>query len=339
MKLYDTFNQVSQKIDTECIEVLGKNVEFIGFYKAQEKSYTWDNADTTIGEYASYWQLPIVPEALTWEGHASLYESLNRANYILNNTNPDQQLSYHYENPEAPIQNVLYTPGSYHWDNLEPGTWNDVYHIWWDGTKVSGDTPANFRIYDVDVNESITIEQVHPFESFGTHVFQTNDLDLAATELNNSIDPVISKFIYNPVYRITTGGDTEIVFIQAVAQWFGENGDWENLTWSSNVVIKYHDLHETNNPTWNEIRFIEDGKVLPKLTHITFTYDKSQIPGKTSPIWRITNNDSLETDDIYFTGRWLTYLFKRTGRYTISLDLEDSNGNPATISKNMVIIK
>ena len=339
MKLFDTFNQISQKIETDYIVIESKNVEFIGFYKAQDKSYTWNNADTIFNEYGSYWQLPIVPEALTWEGEASLYESLNRANYILNNSNPDQQLSYHYENPEAPIQNVLYTPGAYFWDNLGPAVWNDAYHIWYDATKVSGDTPANFRIYDVDVNETLTIEQFYPFETFGQHIFNTDDLSVAASELNNSTDPVISKFIYNPVYRVTTASDTEVVFIQAVAKWFGENGDWVNLTWSNNVVIKYPQLHETNNPTWNEIRFIEDGKVLPKLTHITFTYDKSKIPGKTNPIWRITNRDSLETDDIYFTGRWLTYLFKRPGRYTISLDLEDSNGNPATVSKNMVIIK
>ena len=339
MKLFDTFNQVSQKILTDCVVVESKNVEFIGFYKAQEKSYTWNNVETTFKEYGSYWQLPIVPEAITWEGHASLYESLDRANYILNNSNPDHQLSYHFENPDAPIQNILYTPGAFFWDNLEPAIWNDIYHIWWDGTKISGDTPANFRIYNVDINETITIEQFYPFETFGQHTFTTNDLSIAANELNNSQDAVISKYIYNPVYRLTTGGDTEIVFIQAVAKWFGENGDWTNLTWSSDIVIRYPDLHDTNNPTWNEIRFIEDGKVLPKLTHITFTYDKSKIPGKTSPKWRIMNLDNIETEDIYFTSRWLTYLFKRAGRYTISLDLEDSNGNPATLSKNMVIIK
>lgn len=339
MKLFDTFNQVSQEIKMDCIEVQSKNVEFIGFYKAQEKSYTWNNVNTTFNEYGSHWQLPIVPAAINWEGEASLYESLNRANYILNNSNPDQQLSYHFENPETPIQNTLYTPGSYFWDNLEPATWNDAWHIWYDGTKVSGDTPANFRIYEVDVNETLTISQLYPFETFGHHVFSTDDLELAASELNNSTDPVISKYIYNPVYRMNTADVPEVVFIQAVAKYFGENGNWTDLTWSNNVVIKYESLHETNNPTWNEIRFIEDGKILPKLTHITFTYDKTKIPGKSNPKWRILNVDSPETDDIYFTGRWMTYMFKRPGRYTISLDLEDSNGNPATVNKNMVIIK
>lgn len=339
MKLYDTFNQVSQEIKMDYITVESKNVEFIGFYKAQEKSYTWSNVDITFNEYGSYWQLPIVPEALTWEGDASLYESLNRANYILNNSNPDHQLSYHYENPDNPINNILYTPGAFYWDNLGVANWNEAYHIWYDGTKISGDTPANFRIYSVDVNETLTISQIHPFETFGEHIFSTDDLKAAATELNNSTDPVISKYIYNPVYRMDTSGSAAVEFIQAVARHFGENGDWTKLENSNGVSIKYPSLHETNNPTWNEIRFIEDGKVLPKLTYITFTYDKSKIPGKSKPIWRIKNIDSLETDDIYFTGRWLTYLFKRSGRYTISLELQDSNGNTSTVNKNMVIIK
>lgn len=339
LKLFDTFNQVSQAIEIDTIEVLSKNVEFLGFYKAQEKSYNWFNVDTNWNEYSSYWQLPIVPESMTWEGEASLYESLDRANYILNNSNPDHQLSYHYENPSSPVMNTLYTTGSYFWDNLDPGTWSDAYHIWWDATKVSGDTPANFRIYGVDNNKTLTIEQFYPYPSIGSHIFSTSDLELAATELNNSTDPVISKFIYNPVYEIVSGTVTQVVFIQAVAKNFGENGDWVNLTYSSGIDIRYESLHETNNPTWNEIRFIEDGKILPKLTHITFTYDKTKMPGKDVPKWRIINNDIPEQGDIYFTGRWLTYLFKREGRYTVELELEDSNGNSKSVSKNMVIIK
>jgi hypothetical protein len=339
MKLYDTFNQVSRKVELDSIEVFNKNVEFVGFYKAQEKSYNWVNVDTNWNSYSSYWQLPIVPESMTWEGEASLYESLDRANYILNNSDPDIALSYHYENPSAPVQNTLYTPGAYFWDNLDPAVWNDAYHIWWSATKVSGDTPANFRIYAVGVNDFLRINQFYPLPGIGIHVFSTNDLETAAAQLNASTDPVISKYIYNPVYDITTAQNTEVVFIQAVAKNFGENGDWTEIVHSTGVDIRYPDLHETNNPTWNEIRFIENGRVLPKLTHITFTYDKSKVPGKDKPKWRIINNDNQEYDDIYFTGRWLTYLFKREGRYTIQLELEDSNGNINSVSKNMVIIK
>jgi hypothetical protein len=339
MKLYDTFNQVSRKTEIDAIEVIQKNVEFVGFYKAQDKSYNWSNVSINWNSYSSYWQLPIVPESMTWDGEASLYESLDRSNYILNNSDPDIALSYHYENPNSPVQNILYTPGAYFWDNLDTANWNDVYHLWWSATKVSGDTPANFRIYGVGLNEILEISQFYPIPGSGIHVFGTNDLEAAAEELNTSTDPIISKYIYNPVYDITTAANTDVVFIQAVAKYFGESGDWTDLTYTPGIDIRYPDLHETNNPTWNEIRFIENGKVLPKLTHITFTYDKAKIPGKDKPKWRIINNDNQEYDDIYFTGRWLTYLFKREGRYTVQLELEDSNGNINSVSKNMVIIK
>lgn len=338
LNLYDTFNQVSQSIKTDYIEVSSKNVEFVGFYKFRERDYTWQtNVDWDF--YTSNWDLPIIPQSFTWEGHASLYESLDRANYVLNNSNPDMSLSYHYLDPLNPNSNTLYTPGSYFWDNLGPGTWNEGYHLWWDSTKVSADTPSNFTIYDVDIGETLTIEQNLPFESIGVHVFNTNDLEQAANELNNSNDPVISKYIYNPVYDIDTGNNTYVVFIQAVAKYFGQNGDWTNINWSQGININHLNLHETNNPRWDEIKFVDDNAIIPKMVFVTFTYDKSKIPGKDLPKWRIIDNDDPNNDDIYFTGRWLTYMFKLSGRYTIELTLEDSNGNTSTVSKNMIIVK
>lgn len=134
--------------------------------------------------------------------------------------------------------------------------------------------------------------------------------------------------------------DGEVVtFIQAVAKKFGRNGDWTNLTWSDGVDIRYQQLHETNNPTYNDVRFLNDGKVLPRLTHLTFTYDMCKMPGKDKPIWELSNLDSPDTDNIIFSGRWFTYLFKRRGRYNLKLTLEDSNGNVNTVSKNILIIR
>lgn len=341
MRLYDTFNQMSSKIQKDFITVHSKNVEFAGFYKFREKEYTWDSAttkDVSWDYYSSDWELPIVPAADEWEGNARLYESLDRANYILNNTNTDQQLSYHYSNPDAPILNTLYTPGPYQWDNLGIATWNEAYHIWWDSTKISGDTPANFRIYAVNIGEQLLIEQILPFESTGIHTFTTSDLKLAAEELNNSSDPVIKKYIYNPVRELNTSGEI-VVFIQGVARNFGRNGDWTKLEWTSGVDIKYEQLHETNNPTYNNTKFLNDGTILPKLTHLTFTYDMCTMPGKDKPEWHLVNRDSIDTDDIYFTGRWFTYLFKRAGRYTLDLTLFDSNGNKNSVSRNIIVIK
>jgi hypothetical protein len=64
-----------------------------------------------------------------------------------------------------------------------------------------------------------------------------------------------------------------------------------------------------------------------------------KIPGKDKPIWELSNLDSPDTDNITFSGRWFTYLFKRRGRYNLKLTLEDSNGNVNTVSKNILIIR
>ena len=105
------------------------------------------------------------------------------------------------------------------------------------------------------------------------------------------------------------------------------------------MTVLYQELSGTHNPTYNNLRFINDSATLPKCVHITFTYDKTAIPGKQNPVWTIYNNDSPDTDNITFEGKWLTYMFKRAGRYTIGLSIQDSNGNQQTLSKNMVIIQ
>jgi len=363
LRLYDTFNNMSSKIYKDYIQAVSKQSEFIGFYKFREKEYTWNSIfnmkeiypptkNASIeelsrrypqyvwNEYGSSWDLPIAPSSIQFDGQASLYESLDRANYILNNSNPDQALCYHYTNPEAPIDNVLFTPGPYFWDNTAGGTWNDGYHIWWQSCKVSGDTPANFRIYSITASESMTMSQRYPRIATSTYYFTTADLDAEADALNQTLDPVFSKFVYNKVYSIGAGSVPVLEFVQAVAKITGQNGDWTDFTWNtSNIDIRYDQLTEINNPTYNDVRFLTDAKILPKMTHLTFTYDMSKIPGKDLPEWSLTNIDSPDTDDIYFTGRWFTYLFKRSGRYELSLQLQDTNGNKSKTTKNILIIK
>jgi len=363
LRLFDTFNNMSSKIYKDYIEVVSKQAEFIGFYKFREKEYTWNSVynskdiqppskDATLeelkrrteqytwNEYGSSWELPIAPSSIQFDGQASLYESLDRANYILNNSNPDQTLCYHYTNPESPIDNVLFTPGPYFWDNTGAGSWDEGYHLWWNSCKVSGDTPANFRIYSITTGEKMTMEQRYPNIATSNYYFTSNDLDSEADALNQTLDPVFSKFVYNKVYSIGTGSVPVLEFVQAVAKITGQNGDWVDFTWNPlKIDIRYDQLTEINNPTYNDIRFLTDAKILPKMTHLTFTYDMSKIPGKDIPEWSLKNIDSPNTDDIYFTGRWFTYLFKRKGRYELSLQLQDTNGNKSKTTKNILIIK
>jgi hypothetical protein len=361
LRLYDTYNNMSSKIWKDHIQVISKEPEFIGFYKFREREYTWNSIYNmkklqpisrntsleelrrrspryTWDEYGSSWELPIAPASIYFDAGVSLYESLDRSNYILNNSNPDLSLSYHYTNPDVPVYNLQYTPGPYFWDNLGGCTWDETYHLWWQSCKISGDTPANFRIYSVSSGSSMAMEQRYPRMITSQYFFSSSNLDAEADALNNTDDPVFGKFVYNKVYSLNAT-EPVLEFVQAVAKKTSQNGDWVNFTWSDGIDIRYNQLTEINNPTYNDIRFLTDAEILPRLTHVTFTYDLSKIPGKDMPRWTLKNLDSSGTDDIYFTGRWFTYLFKRKGRYELNLQLQDANGNQSKVTKNILIIK
>jgi hypothetical protein len=185
----------------------------------------------------------------------------------------------------------------------------------------------------------MSMTQSYPVPYTSTYVFTTSDLDDAADLLNSTQNPVFSKFIYNKVYDVDTSNNLTLQFVQAVAKYTGQNGDWIDFVHTSGIDIRYEQLTEINNPTYSDTRFLTDGVILPKMVHLTFTYDMTKIPGKDEPEWSLRNIDSTGTDDIYFTGRWFTYLFKRKGRYELKLKLKDSNGNTNQITKNILIIK
>ena len=97
-------------------------------------------------------------------------------------------------------------------------------------------------------------------------------------------------------------------------------------------------LHISSNPTWNTVKFINDGMVLPKLTWAMFVFDKCKIKGKDKPVWIIKNMSDPSTPNIYFESKYLTFLFKKAGKYEITLELTDSNGNKYKKSRNILNI-
>ncbi len=104
-------------------------------------------------------------------------------------------------------------------------------------------------------------------------------------------------------------------------------------------IIYKKGLHRSDNPTWNTAKFVNDGKVLPPMTWLMFVYDKCLIPGKTNPRWTIRNTSDLNGTDIYFESKYLTYLFKNPGKYQITLELTDTNGNKYKKGRNILVIK
>ena len=95
----------------------------------------------------------------------------------------------------------------------------------------------------------------------------------------------------------------------------------------------------SNNPTWSTAKFINNGKTLPPMTWAMFVYDKCRIVGKAEPRWTISNTTNSSVADIYFESKYLTYLFKDPGKYMITLELTDTNGNKYKKGRNILNIK
>lgn len=327
MRLYDTYNQISQEIKYDYIEVESKQVEFIGVYKMREKVYTWDSVVYSWNSMSSSWNLPLHSN-VTWDDlTANFYDGMDRANSILPGIySNDQNLQIQTRND---LDEIVFT-GPYTWDNMDSGTWDDCYHLWWDGCDISADTRAHFVITSISASGELIIDDGVTINNF---LFTTTDLELEASALNASTDPVISRYVYNIVY------DNLLVpqYIQAVGKLFGKHCDFVEVT-GSNITLGNIYNSRTTNLTFDELNVLKDCKVFPKFIHITFIYDKSRIPGKRNPRWRITNTTNPEVVDVTYNNKYLNYMFKYSGDYTIELTICDTFGNQSTISKNLVKI-
>lgn len=75
------------------------------------------------------------------------------------------------------------------------------------------------------------------------------------------------------------------------------------------------------------------------MIYITFGYDGCKIVGKTNSEWTISNVSDDTFSDVIIRERYLNYMFTVPGNYTISLMIEDSNGNKLYGQKNALIIE
>ena len=358
MKLYDLYNNISSNVKTDFICVENREVEYSGWYQARKLNYTWSSEGSyNWNDYGSLWNLPITPD-VTWDQETpSLYASLDRVNAILNNfglgTSPDFQLLNFQDDGNASFSSP------YRWENLTTGGWDDTYHLWWDMTSTTGDTPAFFQFQEVVPETYLKITDTNGETAEHYFDLSINTLADAAASLNISTNRIINKYVYNVVYDASSNQK----FIQAVCRYFGIHGDWTYLdmveadgsrvcpstgvtgapvsTGSTGCpsLIYRKGLSKSSNPTWNTAKFVNNGKTLPKMTWLMFVYDKCKIPGKTNPRWIIKNTTNSKMADIYFESKYLTYLFKESGKYEITLELTDTNGNKYKKGRNILVIK
>ena len=355
MKLFDLYNNISSSVKTSAICVDAKEVEYSGWYQSRKLTYTWASEGKFIwNDYGSLWDLPIEPIA-TWDDETpSLYESLDRVNAILNTfgigTSTDFQLMNYQDSGKASFS------GPYQWKNLntKSSTWNNAYHLWWDMTATTGDSPGFFQFSQIEPNSYLKIVDKNGTTGTEYFDFTITTLGAAVDQLNLSTNPIINKYVYNLVMNASSSQ----IFVQAVARYYGVFGDFTSVdmvdvngaricesgtgvTSSAGClsIIYKSGQSISNNPTWNTAKFINNGKTLPPMTWAMFVYDKCRIVGKAEPKWTISNTTNSSVADIYFESKYLTYLFKDPGKYMISLELTDTNGNKYKKDRNILNIK
>ena len=360
MKLFDLYNNISSSVKHSAICVDKREVEYSGWYQSRKRKYTWNAEGKYVwNDYGSLWDLPIEP-SITWDEETpSLYDSLDRVNAILNSfgigTSTDFQLMNYQNNGKASFS------GPYQWKNLNTPTsiWNNTYHLWWDMTATTGDTPAFFEFSQIQPNSYLKIVDANGVTGTEYFDFTIDTLSEAVNQLNVSTNSIINKYVYNLVMN-ASGSQ---IYVQAVSRYYGKFGDFKsvdmvdvngNRICSSGTGAPTGDSEATgnclsriykssqsisSNPTWNTAKFINDGKTLPPMTWAMFVYDKCRIVGKADPKWTISNTTNSSVADIYFESKYLTYLFKDPGKYMITLELTDTNGNKYKKGRNIVNIK
>jgi hypothetical protein len=361
LNLYDLYNARSYSNIKSAITVQSKSVEIYGIFEAKQPLQTWNDYTIPFSLAGGTFNLAQESPTLMDNAIAAWYQSLDRNNYI-----HDESKGLEFSTVRRyfdPMSSTGFseTTGPYIWNYLKEHTWNEGSHINWDMTRVGSDLAASFVI-DVrqdqgyvsggtiaiswynqstgkTINESYTITSTYP----------TNYQDLAAWQnivnelnaLSPITNPILSKFVFNPAYYDSTGSgtDDQCRFIVAVGREYSSSYDFTTVDFSTptggSITGKIN--YTGYNPTYNDINILTSHQNLGLLTHLTFSWDHTKMPGVVSQRWTITNNSRNE-GDIYYNNQWLTYLFPHRGDYTIGLELVDCNGNRNSTKKNLLTI-
>mgnify|MGYP001265673236 CR=1 FL=1 len=361
-KLIDLYGFTSHYKKNNMFDVKIKPLDLYGIYQWKD-DYDWNGWKVEWGKSGGYWDMATKNKDRVQDSFESLYLTMDRANY-LHDLSQGKRFSmvrrYIDLDPTNPT-GYLETSGPYEWESMETVSWNDGKHNWWNATRVGMDLTSSFKITRIYQGNQLIINHMNPTTNLvetGIHVIQSpspnianQSLDLAAwqaiaDELNASTDPVISKFNYNPVYEDTDNDDYNDVhhFLLCVGKNYSLHNDFIDVELDSgtsvyNGAVMGEVHHVAYNPTFDTVRIINGSAEVERSTHVTISYDKSEIPGVRKMTWKIFNDTNPNFNDIYYDNMWLTYVFKNPGAYRIALEVEDTNGNKKATERNMIFVK
>ncbi len=365
MRTYDLFGHMSFYKKSDLFEVKSKELELYGVYKWLEtdvegNAIPWNSKTLDWDLSGGYWDMPQDNTQNVEDTIATLYQTLDRANYLHNDT-IDQGIRFSMVRRHKDLfsdTGYSETTGPYQWDECR-FRWKDTEHNWWDNLRVGPDLTASFKIDWIEQGDILAITHKNPttgVERIGSHTIMSptpnsvNDVEgwkAIANELEASIDPVISKFNYNPVFKdLDSDNDIDSLdqfyYILCTGQEYSKNYDFETVTidTESNISAVSGEVHVVHyNPTWDNVKVFKDYAVVERSTHLTISTDISKFPGARKPIWTITNITNPEINDIYYNNMWLTYIFQEPGDYSIQLEAEDTYGNKNVVKRNMLKVK
>lgn len=78
-------------------------------------------------------------------------------------------------------------------------------------------------------------------------------------------------------------------------------------------------------------------KRIPQFTPAVFHFDNCRIPGKTNPVWTIKDDETDKTE-VISTESKLMWNFTRPGKFSVSLRIQDTNGNVSSAEKTSFFI-
>ena len=359
MRTYDLFGHRSHYRKDDLINIRLKDLELYGIYKWKEET-NWNSKKLDWSKSGGYWNFPQDNNTLIEDNIATLYLTLDRANYV--HREDDQGIRFSTVQRHIDIYSEIgfsETTGPYQWDECD-FRYKDTNHLWWEAMRVGTDLAASFKINSIQQGEVLRITHKDPItgqETIGEHTIvsatptSTSDLstwNAIAQELNESTDPVINKFNYNPIFEDTDGvnplANDIFRFILATGEEYSYSYDFKkviivpvNITSDSNVSGFNHSVHY--NPTWDDTKVFKDYAEVERSTHVTISTDISKFPGAKNAKWTINNISNPEITDIYYNNMWLTYIFKQPGYYSISLEAEDTHGNKNVVKRNMLKVK
>jgi len=362
MSLYDLYNVRSVMFKKDAIEVFQKNVEIYGMYQALNEEPKWNIANYKWNTAGAIWDLAGENTNTVDDFLASYYLTLDRANYI--NSDSDGWEFSTVERYRNNLHEIEHTSGPYSWLNLTDLNWNDGATSSWEMTNIDYDESASFDIsfysdidgisdpgliYITKVNERGQIDSMDAYYLTSPMPTDVTDID-AITEIASELNgldrilyPILSNFIYNPIQTdFDLNGIVDMIpKINAVAKRnlssydYGLARDIGGSTMQLHMSDNHH--FKSNNPKYNTTKIIESHDTVNKFNHMTFSFDNTKAPGIIEHEWTIKNN-SENVDDIYYSNKWLTYVFTKKGNYTLSLKTKDVNGNINNTTKNILTI-